>query len=170
MVYQAQRWPARAGVAISVLLLSTILGGCSTAPTGRSVVDLDARHAGSSGVRQQLLHVARRAIGTPYRYGGSSPRGFDCSGLVQFAHREVGLDVPRTTASQWRHARTPDRRHLLPGDLVFFTLGGRKNRHVGIYEGQGRFIHAPSSGKRVRRASLNNPFWQDRLIGKKTFL
>ena len=78
--------------------------------------------------------------------------------------------MPRTTAAQWRHAATLRRGHLLPGDLLFFSLGGRKDRHVGIYEGSGVFIHAPSSGKRVGRASLDNPYWRSRLIGGKSFL
>jgi cell wall-associated NlpC family hydrolase len=109
-------------------------------------------------------------IGTPYRYGGKNRSGFDCSGLVQYAHSSAGVDVPRTTASQLAQARVPDRRNLLPGDLLFFEINGQKGRHVGIYEGDGVFIHAPSSGKRVSRASLDNPFWRKRLVATRTFL
>jgi cell wall-associated NlpC family hydrolase len=89
---------------------------------------------------------------------------------VQFAHRQIGIDVPRTTHQQWSQAQQAERRHLIPGDLLFFTLDGDKGRHVGIYEGRGVFIHAPSRGKRVSRASLDNPFWRQRLVGARSFL
>lgn len=146
-----------------------LLGGCGSL---HSSSPPSYRHAPVtvSASRADLLKVAAEQIGTPYRYGGNNRRGFDCSGLVQYAHRKVGVDVPRTTGQQWKHGRSPGRRHLVPGDLVFFSIGWRKGRHVGIYEGDGVFIHAPSSGKRVSRASLDNPFWQQRLIGAKTFL
>ncbi|MCG6967603.1 MAG: C40 family peptidase [Chromatiaceae bacterium] len=121
-------------------------------------------------LRHEVIQVAASQVGIPYRYGGNSRRGFDCSGLVQYAHRQAGIEIPRTTESQWASARTPDRRQLLPGDLLFFDVDDKKSRHVAIYEGDGLFIHAPSSGKRVSRASLDNPYWQSRLIGTKTFL
>ena len=146
------------------------LVGCGTSPyTG-------PRFTGTPGpdevspARYQVVSLAEGLIGTPYRYGGNSRRGFDCSGLVQYTHRKVGVDVPRTTASQWGQARVPERENLLPGDLLFFTIGIRKTRHVGIYEGDGVFIHAPSSGKQVSRASLDNPYWRSRLIAAKSFL
>ncbi|MCB1801681.1 MAG: C40 family peptidase [Gammaproteobacteria bacterium] len=123
-----------------------------------------------SAQRANLIRVTARQIGTPYQYGGNGRRGFDCSGLVQYVHRAVGIDVPRTADEQWRHSRTPRRRHLVPGDLVFFAIDGSKTSHVGVYEGGGRFIHAPSSGKRVSRASLDNPYWRERMVGARTFL
>jgi cell wall-associated NlpC family hydrolase len=121
------------------------------------------------GDRSVVVSAARRAIGAPYRYGGNTPAGFDCSGLVQHAHAMAGIEIPRTTAAQWRRGRAPGRRNLLPGDLLFFAPGDRKDRHVGIYEGNGMFIHAPSSGKPVGRASLDNPYWRSRLIGSRSF-
>jgi cell wall-associated NlpC family hydrolase len=117
-----------------------------------------------------VVRNAAEQIGTPYRYGGNNRSGFDCSGLVQYAHDRAGIRVPRTTAAQWRRARTPARRHMLPGDLLFFHIDDRKNRHVAIYEGGGVFIHAPSSGKAVSRASLDNPYWRGRLVEVKSFL
>ena len=155
-----------------VLLLMVLglpwLGGCQSVPSAGSAGPHAA--ATTSASRAELLRVAAGQIGTPYRYGGNTRRGFDCSGLVQYAHRQIGIDVPRTTRDQWSRAQRPERRHLIPGDLVFFALDGNKSRHVGIYEGGGVFIHAPSSGKRVSRASLDNPFWRNRLIGTRTFL
>lgn len=147
------------------------LGGCQSSPRyGASVSEATtAQHPGADA-RSALVRVAADQIGTPYRYGGNSRRGFDCSGLVHYAHRQIGVQVPRTTHQQWRGADVPRRRHLVPGDLLFFSLNGGKGRHVGIYEGGGVFIHAPSSGKRVSRASLDNPYWRKRMIGARTFL
>lgn len=150
--------------------LVLLLGACGSLPDQTAVTARGAALPAAAGARADLVRVAARQIGTPYRYGGNTRRGFDCSGLVQFAHRQLGIEVPRTTVQQWRHAHRPARPHLVPGDLVFFSLDGDKQRHVGIYEGGGVFIHAPSSGKTVSRASLDNPFWQQRMIGARSFL
>jgi cell wall-associated NlpC family hydrolase len=161
-----------AGWGLIVLLGAAVLGlgGCGTPSltTGKGPTDTGGHPV--SAQRQQVVRVASQQIGTPYRYGGNSRGGFDCSGLVQYTHREIGIEVPRTTRSQWKQARTPERDYLVPGDLLFFRMGTLKDRHVGIYEGNGLFIHAPSSGKRVSRSSLDNPFWQRRLLGAKSFL
>lgn len=146
------------------------LSGCGTAPYSGALQYDPPDGQTLSPARHDVVRVAAEQIGAPYRYGGSGHRGFDCSGLVQYAHRAVGIEVPRTTAAQWSVARTPGRRHLLPGDLLFFYIDEKKPSHVGIYEGRSVFIHAPSAGKEVSRASLDNPYWQQRLIGTKTFL
>lgn len=158
------------GLALIGILATLALGGCATAPAPRPADWTAPAGTGVSAARHEVVRVAAGQIGTPYRYGGNTRRGFDCSGLVQYAHRQAGIDVPRTTAAQWTVARSPRREHLLPGDLLFFSIGVKKSRHVGIYEGRGLFIHAPSSGKEVSRASLDNPYWQSRLIGARTFL
>jgi len=146
------------------------LSGCGTAPhSGSRQYDPPGQQA-VSATRRHIVRAAAEQIGAPYHYGGNGHRGFDCSGLVQYAHRVAGIEVPRTTADQWSVARTPGRRHLLPGDLLFFYIDQKKPSHVGIYEGHSVFIHAPSAGKAVSRASLDNPYWQQRLIGSKTFL
>ncbi len=154
----------------AALLAISLLGACGGPSYLRTADDSTAQWRQPSPAREQLVKTAADQIGTPYRFGGNSPRGFDCSGLVQYAHRQLGIEVPRTTASQLAQARDPQRRHLLPGDLLFFAIGRQKERHVGIYEGEGLFIHAPSSGKRVSRASLDNPYWRSRLIARRTFL
>jgi cell wall-associated NlpC family hydrolase len=145
--------------------LALLLGACASAPPDQA---RDGQAADTQ--RAAVVDEAARQIGTPYRYGGSSPDGFDCSGLVQFAHRRAGIAVPRTTGAQWQAALPLQRGHLLPGDVLFFDIGTGKSRHVGIYEGRGRFIHAPSSGKRVSRASLDNPYWKSRWVGSRTFM
>lgn len=112
----------------------------------------------------QGLGIAATLVGSPYHYGGSSPRGFDCSGLVYYAYSKAGIRVPRTTQAQYRNARRVSLSQLDPGDLLFFKLGGIPVAHVGIYAGNDRFIHAPSAGKKVSYASLNNAYWQTRLL------
>lgn len=106
---------------------------------------------------------ALRMIGTPYRWGGESPGGFDCSGLVYYSYGKAGATVPRTT-SQLLHASRPvSLQHARTGDLLFFSSAGKPS-HVGIYLEDGRFVHAPSSGKRVEIASLQSSWYQRNFV------
>ena len=102
-------------------------------------------------------------VGKPYKYGGTSPTGFDCSGLVLFSYKQAGVSLPRETAEQRRASQRIKLAEIRRGDLIFFDQRGRKNSHVGIYLGEGRFVHAPSSGKYVRGDSLDNPYWKKHL-------
>jgi cell wall-associated NlpC family hydrolase len=111
------------------------------------------------------LAIARDMVGTPYRYGGASPKGFDCSGLVYYSYRKAGIKVPRTTREQYRRSEHIKLSSLRPGDLVFFRISRDKPAHVGIYAGSGQFIHAPSNGKQVSYASLVDPYWEARVVG-----
>lgn len=120
-------------------------------------------------VQQGVVKTARNMLGAPYRYGGASPNGFDCSGLVSYAYRSVGIRVPRTSSEQFRQAEKVSIAQLRPGDLLFFRLSPPKISHVAIYDRDGRFIHAPSSGKRVSYASLDNPYWRKHLVGAGRF-
>jgi cell wall-associated NlpC family hydrolase len=103
-------------------------------------------------------------LGVPYRYGGTSPGGFDCSGLVQFSYRQAGIQLPRTARQQYESAFPVALGMAQPGDLLFFRLNARVVSHVGIYLGDGRFIHATSEGKNVRVSSLDNSYWHRRLV------
>ncbi len=107
----------------------------------------------------EALTVGLQYVGVPYVWGGTSPAGFDCSGLVQYIYRKIGIPLPRTSRQQYNvGARIPADRLdlLLPGDLVFFGYGGDPGRihHVGIYAGGGDFLHAPQTGQRVQVSSL----------------
>lgn len=116
-----------------------------------------------------VIATARTMLGAPYRYGGADPTGFDCSGLVSYVYRSLGIQVPRTSQEQFRQSSPVATDRLQAGDLLFFRLNPPKVSHVAIYEGEGRFIHAPSSGKRVSYASLDNPYWRQHLVGAGRF-
>ncbi len=153
----------RAFVALWLLAGLIGLGGCATSPT--SIPRSDPHHA----ARQRILGAAERLIGVPYVLGGDSPDGMDCSGLVQYAYSQAGIRVPRTSVEQFQ-AGQPQRR-VRPGDLLFFrTSETGAVSHVGIYAGQGQMIHASSDSGRIRKVSLDQPYWRQRLVGGATFL
>ena len=114
---------------------------------------------------QAVVQRALSTLGTPYRWGGSSrERGFDCSGLVNYAFKKVDdLDLPRTSRALSRvDGPKVAKGQLEPGDLLFFRIRGRSVDHVAIYLGNGRFIHAPSRGNTVRIDKLSNSYWSKR--------
>ncbi len=130
------------------------------------------KRGGSSYVRNEIVGTAKKFIGVPYRWGGSSRReGFDCSGLTMVVYQLNGLNLPRSSKEQYRVGMPIRRSQLSQGDLVFFaTSGGRRVSHVGIYVGNGRFIHAPSRGKRIRTERLTKKYFKNRYVGARTYL
>ena len=119
---------------------------------------------GAASIRNRgdaVVAVAMSQRGTRYRYGGATPDGFDCSGLVFYAHRELGLTVPRTSRDQADAAESVKPRKLRRGDLVFFKIGSSRVNHVGIYIGRHRFVHAPGAGKPVTVNSLDDEFYAE---------
>ena len=104
-------------------------------------------------------------VGAPYRYGGSTPRGFDCSGLVVYSYARAGLTgLPRTAAALEDASEPIAIDALRPGDLLFFQLAGRsKTSHVALYVGDREFVHAPSSGGRVERVGFDHVYWGPRI-------
>ena len=134
------------GIVTTVLLAA----GCAGTPTRDS--------------RSSIAQLALSMVGEPYRYGGAHPReGFDCSGLVYYSYASNGHDVPRTSQAQFNAARKISLAQAAEGDLLFFQ-DQEKLSHVGIYLGEGRFVHAPSSGDSVRVASIDAPYYQRHLI------
>ncbi|HTX24240.1 MAG TPA: C40 family peptidase [Steroidobacteraceae bacterium] len=118
----------------------------------------------------EVAALAAGLVGTPYRFGGSDARGFDCSGLAVFAYEKVGIAIPRTAAEQERSAVPVPLRDLSPGDLVFFRIRSARVNHVGIYVGGGRFIHAPRSDAVVSYASLEaGGFYRRHLVSAGRF-
>jgi cell wall-associated NlpC family hydrolase len=118
-----------------------------------------------SAPAHQAAAVAQLYVGAPYRWGGAGPTGFDCSGLVQFAFGEAGIRVPRTVSTLQQATVPVSRQELDKGDLLFFYLSERRRVHVGIYLGDGLFVHAPSRGKSVAYGDFRTPFWQERFTG-----
>ena len=116
---------------------------------------------------QLLTALANKLRDIRYKRGGRQPStGFDCSGFVRYVfHLGAGIDLPRTSAGQFREGQQVERRNLRTGDLVFFRTAGKRVSHVGIYLGDGSFIHSPSTGKRVSVSSLSEPYWSRRFAG-----
>lgn len=123
-------------------------------------------------LRDELTKTAESFIGVPYKWGGSSPqRGFDCSGLTMAVYRLNGLSLPRTSGAQYEKGLYVKKGNLEKGDLVFFAISGSGAvSHVGIYVGGNRFIHAPGTGKRVRRDTLSNGYYKKRYKGARSYL
>ncbi len=114
--------------------------------------------------RSAAAGTAVSMVGVPYRYGGASPTGFDCSGLVVYSYAKAGIStLPHSAASLERLARPVSLKDLVPGDLLFFRLSGKKTSHVAIYVGDRAFVHAPSGGKRVERVSFDHVYWGPRI-------
>ena len=154
--------------------LLALLAGCSSKPPARPTQAAQSSSGGgaravnplnlSDDLREGMLARTMLVVNTPYTYGGNSPEGgFDCSGLIQWAVGGVTeRRLPRTT-SQWAQSSNPvSGRDLLRGDFVFFnTLGGRYS-HMGIFVGNGQFVHAPSSGGTVQRVRMDNVYFAKR--------
>ena len=158
-------------VVLLFILPILLLAACSgpTAPAnGKAAkqfsVNNDGQNAGTTA-----LDTARGMLGVAYRYGGTNPHGFDCSGLVQYSYAQAGISLPRTSQAIFRASHLVDPREIQAGDLVFFTISSTKIAHVGIYADSNRFIHAPSSGKGVSYASLKNSYWKNRLVAVGRF-
>ena len=156
---------------LTLLAFVALLTACASSPPSAPdyspppVVDASAN---------DVLISAIGLVGTPYRYGGNTPdSGFDCSGLIGYVYRNsAGISLPRSTREMIK-LRAPNvgRDQLQSGDLVFFaTSGGGQVSHAGIYVGEGRFVHAPSSGGTVRLDYLSQTYWQKNYLGAKRVL
>lgn len=114
-----------------------------------------------------IISTAKKYIGVPYKFGGTTPKAFDCSGYLQYVFAQNGLTIPRTADEQFKLGlRTMSSSQLEPGDLVFFTTYEPGASHCGIYLGSGKFIHA-SSSRGVRIDELSNSYWQPKYYGGK---
>jgi len=147
-----------------------IVTGCGHSPVHKLPTEREQRPAAPAAKtavrvspRTTAARIAVGLVGTPYRYGGADSSGFDCSGLVQFAYARAGLSVPRTTSAQWRSLSPVAARDLRTGDVLFFKVGGSVS-HVGLYLGNGRFVHAPASGRTVSVETLASPFYRSALV------
>ncbi|MBE0576166.1 MAG: C40 family peptidase [Desulfuromonadales bacterium] len=130
------------------------------------------KQSGRGDLRSELVETARQFIGIPYRWGGTTvENGFDCSGLTMVSYRLNGLNLPRVSRNQFQAGKWVSKAQLRPGDLVFFaTGGGTRVTHVGMYVGDGNFIHAPRTGKNVRIEKLSNSFFAKTYMGGRSYL
>ena len=157
-------------------------------PSEQAVRDVQNAQRDDASLRQWLTQngfvqqVSTRAsdlvvnalsfLGVKYRYGGDSARsGFDCSGFVRYVYEEtLGTVLPHTAAQQARQGEKITENQLKPGDLVFFNTLRRAFSHVGIYIGNGQFIHAPRSGQTIRVENLDSPYWAKRFDGARRIM
>jgi murein DD-endopeptidase len=137
-----------------IALCAVLLAGCG----GSSLV------RGDPTLQHRVVLEALGQVGRPYRYGGTSPDGFDCSGLVQYVYREAGISLPRTTVEQYKSGQRIKLRNLEPGDLLFYRFDRRPVDHVAIYLGDGQAVHAPANGRAVIVAAVDLPHWKKRYV------
>lgn len=104
---------------------------------------------------EQAVDIIKNYLGVPYLWGGTSPSGFDCSGLVQYTYKQLGINISRTSYTQVNDGRKVDKSELKAGDLVFFARQGNVH-HVGMYIGNGQFIHAPQTGDVIKISNLSD--------------
>nr|WP_255610869.1 C40 family peptidase [Lysobacter sp. ESA13C] len=168
-------WPALAVAVVLCALLSACGGGREVVrrpPPPKPVREWPRTEPENPGAANAVLMRAISLVGTPYRYGGNTPdSGFDCSGLVNYVYRDMlALSLPRTSRdlASYQGPRIEPMR-LAAGDLVFFGSKGNVS-HVGIYVGEGRFVHAPSTGGTVRLDHLDGPYWVSHYSGAKRVL
>lgn len=136
---------------IRLLLILSVVG------LGLAFSGCAAKH--DIGLGMEVAKTAHKYIGLPYVYGGRSPKGFDCSGLVWYVYKQHGIELPSSSAAQAKFGKKMSRGDMIPGDLVFFQTKGRIH-HVGLYVGGGKMIHAPGKGKRVVKADLDEKYYQ----------
>jgi len=148
----------RAFLVIAVLAVA----GCASTPQKAPVASSGSTRP-TAELGGQAAATALKMVGKPYRYGGSSPGGFDCSGLVLYSYKQAGFSLPHSTDKQRSLSRGIKLAELRRGDLLFFNQEGKKYGHVAVYVGDGKFVHAPSSGKSVRSDRLDNPYWKKHL-------
>ena len=150
MIAQTARNIRRLIISLTVITLA----GCASSGS----VSERQQVATKSSSADRAVAVAMQQVGVPYQFGGSTPRGFDCSGLVHYSYAQVGRSVPRTTATLWSGLRPISRSDMQVGDVLFFEISGKMS-HVGLYIGRDQFVHAPSSGKSVSVDSLRSSFY-----------
>lgn len=154
------------------LLLMLLASGCQPSAKSQALraKEMRAQRASASQSRvDSVLKTAFSQVGTPYRYGGNSPEtGFDCSGFVGWVYKQYDVDLPRTSGTMLGVGTPVARDELRPGDLVFF--GRKRVSHVGIYTGDDKFIHSPSTGKRIQESQIDSRGHGEKYIGARRII
>ncbi|NOX34775.1 MAG: C40 family peptidase [Deltaproteobacteria bacterium] len=141
-------------------------------PSGSEVFNSSKIQVESAYQRKIIVQYAVKSLGLPYKWGGQSPEtGFDCSGLIVYTYQKAGVMLPRTAKKQFGNGQIVSKQNLRVADLVFFkTPKVRKVFHVGIYIGDGIFVHAPGKGRQVTYGYLSNPYFKKHYIGARSYL
>lgn len=156
--------------ALAACCIAVLLTACGSAPmrgpetSASTPAPTDVRSDAATEHGSEVAIFALDMIGTGYRFGGKNPEaGFDCSGMVSYIfNRAAGLRLSGSAADMARQGRQIDKSNLRPGDLVFFNTLNRPFSHVGIYIGDGRFVHAPSGNGKVHISRMDNPYFAPR--------
>lgn len=168
--------PSRLRSLLLAFAVAAFLFGWAAAPGGVTNAELPPvepqvkaaryikKRAPKPSLGERAAKIALRAVGVPYRWGGSSPSGgFDCSGLVYWAYGRLGIEVPHSSYALYDQGRRVARSRMKAGDVLFFSGLG----HVGLYLGGGRMVHAPQSGRNVEVVTLRRSHYGDRLVGAR---
>lgn len=159
-----QRWTRQL---IATLLLVGVLWLPNVGAAAANVVPTGAPL--KSCVGETIVSTAMQYQGVPYKWGGTSPKGFDCSGFVQYIYLQNGKSLPRTADKQFEMGKPVGVKDLQPGDVVFFTTYEKGPSHCGIYYGQGKFVHA-SSSHGVTVSLLTDSYWKTKYLGARRLL
>ena len=154
-----------------ILILFLLMSGCATQRRGPLPPVNQKQERSQSQPQKQVkkgdtdlvCDLAQSFIGLDYVWGGSTPKGFDCSGLTQYCYRQVGVKLPRKAVAQSLTGQKVPLSKLEKGDLLFFKIDSRVITHVGMHIGNNRFVHAPGRGKKIKISSLDNRWWKSRL-------
>ena len=167
--HMCSRGLLRVGLLLLVLLC-VLAQGCGKT---RIASPGSAGSSVSTGVKSgsAVAATARTQIGRSYKYGGVTPKtGFDCSGLILWSYQQHGVTVPRLAKDQARFGKSVKRSQLQLGDIVVFQISRWSGVHTGIYSGNGKFVHSPSSGKRIREDNMHTDYWRRRYVSARRVL
>ncbi len=152
---------SRARLAAALLAFVCGVSACAVSPLLPS----------DPGRVRRVTDQARALVGSPYRYGGDTPRGFDCSGFIRYVYRRAAdLTLPHSSRRLFTVGRAVPRGREEPADLIFYSIRGGGPTHVGVYLGQGRFVHAPGAGDAVKIVDGTEPYWRARYLGARRVL
>jgi cell wall-associated NlpC family hydrolase len=166
MVGNRSRWTL---IIVAMAAVAALAGCGGYSPVDKPSGDPGEQSRDTRDPGKTVVQVAEEFVGTPYRSGGTTTHGVDCSGLSFAVYRRVGIKLPRTSEAQARVGNHIDRDELRAGDLVFFGSGSNVN-HVGIYANDGEFIHASTRARSVRFDRLDNKYFRNRYIGARRVL
>ena len=138
---------------------------------GKAIIGqlVSSNQSSSSGGNSKLVELAKSKLGCKYVWGATGPNTFDCSGLTSWCHKQIGISIPRTSLEQSRSGKSVSRSDLQPGDLVFFKTTSAPVGHVGMYVGNGQFIHAPNKSKPVKYDNLSSSYYSSRYVNARRY-